>query len=154
MIASRHWRHFRKGDSVCVHMIDLLLFDPGFSHRAFDTVAYRFAGWRHTVFFALETAACSSDCGEDICPSFFCVASTLKNKCRGSLTMNGSIAIPVKRATRFGRITFAILNHGLPVGEARRKQDAFLNLVLREAGARPLAYERPAGRALSLAQIR
>jgi D-alanyl-D-alanine carboxypeptidase/D-alanyl-D-alanine-endopeptidase (penicillin-binding protein 4) len=55
---------------------------------------------------------------------------------------------------RFGRITFAILNHGLPVGEARRKQDAFLNLVLREAGARPLAYERPAGRALSLGQIR
>jgi D-alanyl-D-alanine carboxypeptidase/D-alanyl-D-alanine-endopeptidase (penicillin-binding protein 4) len=55
---------------------------------------------------------------------------------------------------RFGRITFAILNHGLPVAEARRKQDAFLNLVLREAGARPLAYERPAGRALSLGQIR
>ena len=55
---------------------------------------------------------------------------------------------------RFGRITFAILNHGLPVGEARRKQDAFLKFVLREAGARPLAYERPAGRALSLGQIR
>jgi len=55
---------------------------------------------------------------------------------------------------RFGRITFAILNHGLPVGEARRKQDAFLNLVLREAGTRPLAYERPARRALSLGQIR
>ena len=60
----------------------------------------------------------------------------------------------VVSARRFGRITFAILNHGLPVAEARRKQDAFLNLVLREAGARPLAYERPAGRALSLGQIR
>lgn len=55
---------------------------------------------------------------------------------------------------RFGRITFAILNHGIPVGEARRKQDAFLKIVLREAGARPLAYKRPARRALSLGQIR
>ena len=45
------------------------------------------------------------------------------------------------RTRRHGLVTFAILNRGVPVLEARRRQDAFLAAFLSQAGAVPWSYE-------------
>jgi D-alanyl-D-alanine carboxypeptidase len=47
----------------------------------------------------------------------------------------------VASTERFGRVTFAILNRGVPVPEARASQDAFLRAVLADAGGRAIAYQ-------------
>lgn len=47
----------------------------------------------------------------------------------------------VARTERFGDVTFAILNQGIPVLEARRRQDRFLTALLEDAGAVPFAYD-------------
>jgi len=47
------------------------------------------------------------------------------------------------RTRRFGTVTFAVLDRGLPVPEARRRQDAFLEALLDLAGAEPRATNRP-----------
>lgn len=41
---------------------------------------------------------------------------------------------------RYGRVRFAILNHTIPVQEARRRQDALVAELVREAGGVPLPY--------------
>jgi D-alanyl-D-alanine carboxypeptidase/D-alanyl-D-alanine-endopeptidase (penicillin-binding protein 4) len=46
----------------------------------------------------------------------------------------------VARTRRYGAVTFAILNRGLTVPEARTRQDAFLRAVLEEGGAEPWPY--------------
>jgi D-alanyl-D-alanine carboxypeptidase/D-alanyl-D-alanine-endopeptidase (penicillin-binding protein 4) len=54
---------------------------------------------------------------------------------------------------RFGTVTFAVLDRGLTVPEARRRQDAFLEAVLDLSGAVPSAYEPPAVAAFTTARI-
>lgn len=49
----------------------------------------------------------------------------------------------VVRTRRWGRVTFAVLNHGVPVPEARRRQDALVRALVAEAGAVPFAYVPP-----------
>jgi len=49
----------------------------------------------------------------------------------------------VMSTERWGDVTFAILNRGVPVPEARRRQDAFVRAVLADAGARPAPYDPP-----------
>jgi D-alanyl-D-alanine carboxypeptidase/D-alanyl-D-alanine-endopeptidase (penicillin-binding protein 4) len=46
----------------------------------------------------------------------------------------------VVRTVKYGRVTFAILNRGVPALEARKRQDAFLAGLVEAAGARPFAY--------------
>jgi D-alanyl-D-alanine carboxypeptidase/D-alanyl-D-alanine-endopeptidase (penicillin-binding protein 4) len=46
----------------------------------------------------------------------------------------------VAQTGRWGRVTFAILDHGVPVPEARERQDAFLRALIADAGGRALAY--------------
>ncbi|HWP65318.1 MAG TPA: D-alanyl-D-alanine carboxypeptidase [Candidatus Limnocylindria bacterium] len=41
---------------------------------------------------------------------------------------------------RWGRVTFAILDRGVPVPEARSRQDAFVRALVADAGGRALAY--------------
>ncbi|HEX6131017.1 MAG TPA: D-alanyl-D-alanine carboxypeptidase, partial [Actinomycetota bacterium] len=43
----------------------------------------------------------------------------------------------VVRTTRWGRVTFAILNRDVPVPEARRRQDDLLRAIVADAGAVP-----------------
>jgi D-alanyl-D-alanine carboxypeptidase/D-alanyl-D-alanine-endopeptidase (penicillin-binding protein 4) len=47
------------------------------------------------------------------------------------------------RTRRHGEVTFAILNRGLSVPEARRRQDAFLRALMEEIGAEPWPYVAP-----------
>jgi D-alanyl-D-alanine carboxypeptidase len=46
----------------------------------------------------------------------------------------------VVQTERWGRVTFAILNRGVPVPEARQRQDAFLRALIADGGGRALAY--------------
>lgn len=57
------------------------------------------------------------------------------------------------RTQRFGTVTFAVLNRGLPVPEARRRQDAFVEGLLDLAGAVPLPYQPPAVPAFTTARV-
>ena len=39
-----------------------------------------------------------------------------------------------------GRVTFAVLDRGVPVPQARERQDAFVRALVADAGGRALAY--------------
>ena len=52
-----------------------------------------------------------------------------------------------------GTVYFAILNHGLPVPEARRRQDRFVQLLLQRLHARPWNYERDPRPAIARIEI-
>jgi D-alanyl-D-alanine carboxypeptidase len=41
------------------------------------------------------------------------------------------------RTRRFGEVTFAVIDRGLPVPEAHRRQDAFVRFILSEGEAHP-----------------
>ena len=72
-------------------------------------------------------------------------AAHLRGTLVGKTGSYGSLQVSslagVLRTKRFGRVSFAILNHGLPVAEARRRQDAFLEALLGNAGALRWEYE-------------
>jgi D-alanyl-D-alanine carboxypeptidase/D-alanyl-D-alanine-endopeptidase (penicillin-binding protein 4) len=61
----------------------------------------------------------------------------------GSLTVS-ALAGRI-RTRRFGDVTFAIIDRGIPVPEAHRRQDAFVRFILSQGEARPF----PAGGALA-----
>lgn len=50
----------------------------------------------------------------------------------------------VVQTGKYGRVTFAILNRGVPAIEARKRQDAFLGGLVEAAGAFPFAYRAQA----------
>ena len=52
-----------------------------------------------------------------------------------------------------GVVYFAILNHGVPVEEARRRQDAYVRVLMAELGALPWGYTRDDTPAFSRAEI-
>ena len=58
------------------------------------------------------------------------------------------------RTTRYGTITFAVLNHGVPVPDARRRQDAFVTKLVVATGAEPWPYRSPAAPAFAAAEVR
>jgi len=63
----------------------------------------------------------------------------------GTIGSLGACALAgVARTERWGDVTFAVLNRGLTIPEARRRQDAFVHALLAAAGARPWPYERRA----------
>ena len=46
----------------------------------------------------------------------------------------------VVETRRWGRVTFAVLNHDVPVLEARQRQDAFVRAIVADAGAVVVDY--------------
>ncbi|MCC6849422.1 MAG: D-alanyl-D-alanine carboxypeptidase [Deltaproteobacteria bacterium] len=58
------------------------------------------------------------------------------------------------RTTRYGVVTFAILNRGVPVPEARRRQDALVTELAAALGAEPWPYARAAAPAFDQAEVR
>ena len=72
-------------------------------------------------------------------------APHLRGKLVGKTGTYGSLLVSslagVLLTERFGRVSFAILNHGLPVLEARRRQDAFVEALLEDSGGLPWPYE-------------
>lgn len=59
----------------------------------------------------------------------------------------------VARTSRYGEVAFAVLNRGLSVPEARRRQDAFVGALLKAGGARPLPYRPPLTPAFTEARV-
>jgi D-alanyl-D-alanine carboxypeptidase/D-alanyl-D-alanine-endopeptidase (penicillin-binding protein 4) len=52
-----------------------------------------------------------------------------------------------------GTVYFAILNHGVPVSEARRRQDRFLRLLLTRLHSAPWGYQPDASPAVTRAEV-
>lgn len=59
-------------------------------------------------------------------------------------SVGASALAGVLRTARFGRVTFAVLNHGVPVPDARARQDAFVRALIEATGATPWPYTTPA----------
>lgn len=57
------------------------------------------------------------------------------------------------RTRNRGIVYFAILNHGVPIEEARRRQDAYVRVLMAELGALPWGYQRDDAPAFSRAEI-
>jgi D-alanyl-D-alanine carboxypeptidase/D-alanyl-D-alanine-endopeptidase (penicillin-binding protein 4) len=57
-------------------------------------------------------------------------------------SLGASALAGVARTRRWGRVTFAVLNRGVPVPQAQRRQDAFVAALLAEAGAESWTYRR------------
>ena len=55
---------------------------------------------------------------------------------------------------RYGTVTFAILNHGVGVPDARRRQDAFVAKLVAATDAEPWPYQIPAAPAFEAAEVR
>ena len=73
----------------------------------------------------------------------------------GTYGSEGASALAgVLRSTRYGLVTFAVLNRGVPVPEARRRQDAFVGRLAAAVGATPWDYATPAAPAFGQAEIR
>lgn len=68
-------------------------------------------------------------------------------------SLGASALAGVARTRRYGEVTFAVLNRGLPVPDARRRQDAFLAALLDASGARPWPYRPPLAPPFTEAQI-
>jgi D-alanyl-D-alanine carboxypeptidase/D-alanyl-D-alanine-endopeptidase (penicillin-binding protein 4) len=65
----------------------------------------------------------------------------------------GACALTGALRTRNGLVYFAILNHGVPVEEARRRQDAFVRVLMAESGALPWDYQRDDSPAFTRAEV-
>jgi D-alanyl-D-alanine carboxypeptidase/D-alanyl-D-alanine-endopeptidase (penicillin-binding protein 4) len=57
-------------------------------------------------------------------------------------SLGASALAGVIRTKRWGRVTFAILNRGVAVPTAHRRQDGLVEALLREGGAEPWPYTR------------
>ena len=63
----------------------------------------------------------------------------------GTFGSQGASALAgVLRTKRYGLVTFAVLNHGVPVPEARARQDAFVRALIDATDAEPWPYTAPA----------
>lgn len=58
-------------------------------------------------------------------------------------SVGASALAGVLRTRRYGTVTFAVLNHGVPVPEARRRQDAFVRALIAATDAEPWPYTQP-----------
>jgi len=64
-----------------------------------------------------------------------------------------SALVGLLRSPRYGRVAFAVLNHGVPVPAARAKQDAFVRALIDAVGAKPWPYATPTRPTYTLAQV-
>jgi D-alanyl-D-alanine carboxypeptidase/D-alanyl-D-alanine-endopeptidase (penicillin-binding protein 4) len=66
----------------------------------------------------------------------------------GASALAGAISTPDR-----GTVYFAILNHGVPVPEARRRQDRFVRSLLTHLKTRPWNYQRDVRPAIARAEV-
>lgn len=72
----------------------------------------------------------------------------------GTYGSEGASALAgVLRTTRYGLVTFAVLNRGVPVPDARRRQDAFVARLAAAVGAEPWPYGAAVPPAFDQAEI-
>jgi D-alanyl-D-alanine carboxypeptidase/D-alanyl-D-alanine-endopeptidase (penicillin-binding protein 4) len=57
------------------------------------------------------------------------------------------------RSQRYGTVAFAVLDHGVPVPEARKRQDAFVRALIDAVDAEPWPYDTPARSTYTLALV-
>jgi D-alanyl-D-alanine carboxypeptidase len=69
-------------------------------------------------------------------------------------SLGASALAGVVSTERFGRVTFAVLNHGVDVPEARRRQDAFVRALIAAGGSRRLDYHGPMPSPLTEVEVR
>jgi D-alanyl-D-alanine carboxypeptidase len=55
-------------------------------------------------------------------------------------SVGASALVGMLRSGKYGPVAFAILNSGVPVPEARRRQDAFLRALMDATAAEPWNY--------------
>ena len=65
----------------------------------------------------------------------------------------GACALAGALRTKNGLVYFAILNHGVPIEEARRRQDAYVRVLIAEFGALPWDYKRDDAPAFTRAEV-
>ena len=65
----------------------------------------------------------------------------------------GACALAGALRTKNGLVYFAILNHGVPIEEARRRQDAYVRTLIAELGALPWSYKRDDAPAFTHAEV-
>jgi hypothetical protein len=65
----------------------------------------------------------------------------------------GASALAGALRTREGTVYFAILNHGVPVPTARRRQDAYVRALLARLDTLPWDYATPASTPLAEALL-
>lgn len=65
----------------------------------------------------------------------------------------GACALTGALRTQNGLVYFAILNHGVPIEEARRRQDAYVRVLMAELGALPWDYQRDDTPAFKRAEV-
>lgn len=58
-------------------------------------------------------------------------------------SVGASALVGALRTSRFGMVRFAVLNHDVPVPEARARQDAFVRALVAVVGAEPWPYAPP-----------
>lgn len=78
----------------------------------------------------------------------FVVAKTGTYGDYGACALAGAL-----RTRRDGLVYFAILNRGVPIEEARRRQDAFVRVLMKQLGAIPWPYARDDAPAFTRAEI-
>jgi D-alanyl-D-alanine carboxypeptidase/D-alanyl-D-alanine-endopeptidase (penicillin-binding protein 4) len=72
----------------------------------------------------------------------------------GTFGSEGASALAgMLRTRRYGIVTFAVLNHGVPVPEARRRQDAFVERLVTATGATAWPYATAAAPAFDQAVV-
>jgi len=65
----------------------------------------------------------------------------------------GACALAGALRTNNGLVYFAILNHGVPIEEARRRQDAYVRVLIAELRALPWSYQRDDAPAFTRAEV-
>jgi D-alanyl-D-alanine carboxypeptidase/D-alanyl-D-alanine-endopeptidase (penicillin-binding protein 4) len=65
----------------------------------------------------------------------------------------GACALAGALRTKNGLVYFAILNRGVPIEEARRRQDAYVRVLIAELGALPWSYKRDDAPAFTRAEV-
>jgi serine-type D-Ala-D-Ala carboxypeptidase/endopeptidase (penicillin-binding protein 4) len=76
------------------------------------------------------------------------VAKTGTYGAYGACSLAGAL-----RTSRHGIVYFAVLNRGVPIEPARRRQDAFVRALLAELGGEPWGYQRDDSPAFTRAQV-
>ena len=68
-------------------------------------------------------------------------------------SVGASALAGVANTRKYGAVAFAILNRGVPVPEARKRQNAFVAALLRDAGPKPWPYTPTTGPAFAEAVV-
>jgi D-alanyl-D-alanine carboxypeptidase/D-alanyl-D-alanine-endopeptidase (penicillin-binding protein 4) len=68
-------------------------------------------------------------------------------------SVGASALAGVLHTQRWGAVAFAVLNHNVPVPDARQRQDAFVHALIDATGAEPWPYDTAAHATFSAAEI-